>query len=163
MKTVPPTNRFISLHPEGTRRFPKGDRKALWRGVGQSPTKTNSARKTRSSNLQSNTPSSVGAPKASFRHKAEADDQKAPWLRRKSRETGIRQDTPQQFRRAAHRRRTRTPSERPRNGPPPRGVCGAVNPITRTRPGERGESRGGVSGWDELRHPLWPSLVLSQA
>ena len=38
MKTVPSTNRVIPLHPEGARRFPKGDRKALWRGVGQSPT-----------------------------------------------------------------------------------------------------------------------------
>jgi len=33
MKTVPPTNRLISLHPEGTRRIPKGDRKALWSPV----------------------------------------------------------------------------------------------------------------------------------
>jgi len=30
MKTVPSTNRVIPLHPEGARRFPKGDRKALW-------------------------------------------------------------------------------------------------------------------------------------
>ena len=49
-------------------------------------------------------------------------DRKAPWLIQQNCETGIKQDTPQQFRRAALRRRTRTPSERPRNGPPLRGA-----------------------------------------
>ena len=36
-KTVSPTNILIPLHPEGARRFPKGDRKALWSPVRAKP------------------------------------------------------------------------------------------------------------------------------
>jgi len=36
-KIVPSINRLIPLHPKGARRFPKGDRKALWSPVRAKP------------------------------------------------------------------------------------------------------------------------------